>query len=191
MMRVSLLQLLAWMELLLCWVLWCFAFLKPRWQAQGQKKVVRASSSRWGIGLVALGFAMVWMWVKPIGFEKSVAELIVSMVLGPPSVALAWSAAHELGKQWRYEAALSADHELIRTGPYRFIRHPIYTSMFGMLMATGAAYTWWPMWFAGTMFFVIGTEIRVRAEERLLAVHFQREFESYRERVHAYIPFIR
>jgi protein-S-isoprenylcysteine O-methyltransferase Ste14 len=176
---------------LLCWVLWGFAFVKPRRQAQGQQKVVSASSSRWGIGLVALGFALVWMWVKPFGFEKSVAELVVSMMLGPPSVVLAWLAAHELGKQWRYEAALSADHELIRTGPYRLIRHPIYTSMFGMLMATGAAYTWWPMWVAGTMFFVIGTEIRVRAEDRLLAAHFQQEFESYRERVHAYIPFIR
>ena len=164
MMRVSLLQRLAWIELLLCWVLWCFAFIKPSWQAKGQKKVVRASSSRWGIGLVTLGFAMVWIWVKPSGFEKSVPELVVSMVLGPASVVLAWSAARELGKQWRYEAALSADHELIQTGPYRFIRHPIYTSMFGMLMAIGAAHTWWPMWVVGTMFFVIGTEIRVRGK---------------------------
>jgi protein-S-isoprenylcysteine O-methyltransferase Ste14 len=190
-MRVSLLQLLAWMVLLVCWVLWCFAFIKPSRQAKGQKKVVRASSSRLGIGFVTLGFAMVWMWMKPFGFEKSVAELVVSMVLGPLSVVLAWSAARELGKQWRYEAALSADHALIRTGPYRFIRHPIYTSMFGILMATGAAYTWWPMWVAGTIFFVIGTEIRVRAEDRLLAVRFQQEFESYREQVHAYIPLIR
>jgi protein-S-isoprenylcysteine O-methyltransferase Ste14 len=190
-MRISLLQLLAWIELLLCWVLWCLAFVKPSQDAKRQKKVVRASSSRWGIGLVALGFAMVWAWVKPFGFEKSVAELLVSMVLGPPSVVLAWLAARELGKQWRYEAALSADHELIRTGPYQFIRHPIYTSMFGMLMATGAAYTWWPMWIAGTIFFVIGTEIRVRAEDRLLADRFQQRFESYREHVPAYIPFIR
>jgi len=191
MMRVSLLQLFVWIELLLCWVLWCLAFVKPSRQAKAQKKTVTASSSRWGIGLVTLGFAMVWIWVRPFGFEKSVAELIVSMVLGPPSVVLVWPATRKLGKQWRYEAALSADHELIQKGPYRFIRHPIYTSMFGMLMATGAAYTWWPMWIAGTIFFVIGTEIRVRAEDRLLADRFQQEFESYRQHVHAYIPLIR
>jgi protein-S-isoprenylcysteine O-methyltransferase Ste14 len=165
---------LAWIELFLCWVLWCFAFLKPSRQAQGRKKTVRAASSRWGIGLVTLGFAIMWMWVSPFGFEKSVAELVGSMVLGPPSVVLVWSAARELGKQWRYEAALSADHQLVQTGPYRFIRHPIYTSLSGMLMATGAAYTWWPMWVAGTLFFVIGTEIRVKAEDRLLADHFRK-----------------
>jgi hypothetical protein len=106
MMRVSLLRLCAWIELLPCWVLWCLAFVKPSRQAKAQKKAVRASSSRWSIGLVTLGFAMMWMWVRPFGFEKSMAELVVSMVLGPPSVALAWSAARELGKQWRYEAAL-------------------------------------------------------------------------------------
>ena len=118
-------------------------------------------------------------------------ELVASLVLGPLSVVLAWSAARELGKQWRYEAALITDHELIQTGPYRFIRHPIYTSMFGMLTATAAAYTWWPTWLAGTTFFVIGTEIRARAEDRLLAERFQEKFESYRAHVHAYIPFTR
>ncbi len=41
------------------------------------------------------------------------------MILGPPSVALAWAATRHLGKQWRYQAAVSEDHELIQTGPYR------------------------------------------------------------------------
>jgi protein-S-isoprenylcysteine O-methyltransferase Ste14 len=34
-----------------------------------------------------------------------------------------------LGKEWRIQAGLYADHELVRTGPYRFVRHPIYASM--------------------------------------------------------------
>src|SRR5580704_3844507 len=134
-MQVTVLQLAAWIELLLCWIVWCLGFAKPSRQAKGQKKAVRARASRWGIGLVTVGFALVWIWVKPVGFQKSVVELVASMVLAPLSVALAWAAARELGKQWRYEAALSEDHELIQTGPYRFMRHPIYTSMFLMLMA--------------------------------------------------------
>jgi protein-S-isoprenylcysteine O-methyltransferase Ste14 len=190
-MQVTVLQLAAWIELLLCWIVWCLAFAKPSQQAKGQKKTVRAPSSRWGIGLVTVGFALVWMWVKPVGFQKSVAELITSMILAPLSAALAWAAAHELGKQWRYEAALSEDHSLIQTGPYRFMRHPIYTSMFLMLMAMGAAYTWWPMWIAGTVFFIIGTEIRVAAEERLLTERFPESYVQYRLHVRAYLPFLR
>jgi protein-S-isoprenylcysteine O-methyltransferase Ste14 len=190
-MRVTPLQLAAWIELLVCWIAWTSAFVKPKKQAAGEKRAVRAPASRLGLFLVFIGFTLIWAYVKPVGFEKSNAALIVSMCLAPPSVALAWSATRHLGKQWRLEAALIEDHELIQTGPYGLIRHPIYTSMFGMLMATGAAYTWWPLWIAGAVFFIAGTEVRVAAEDRLLAEHFQGTFTAYRSRVRAYIPFIR
>jgi protein-S-isoprenylcysteine O-methyltransferase Ste14 len=181
----------AWIELLVCWITWCAAFVKPKRQAKGQETVVRAPSSRLGIGLVFVAFMLIWIWLKPIGFRKSTACLVLSMVLGPIAVLLVWVSAHELGKQWRLEAALSADHRLIQTGPYRWMRHPIYTSMFFLLMATAAAYTWWPMWVAGAVAFIAGTEVRVRAEERLLEQHFGDEFRRYRSRVRAYIPFVR
>jgi len=190
-MIVTNLLIAAWMDLLVCWIAWCAAFIKPSRQAKGQAKVVRVASSRAGIGLVFVAFVLTCMWLKPAGFQKSTASLAASMILGPVSVLLAWSSAHELGKQWRFEAALSADHELIQTGPYRWMRHPIYTSMFGMLMATAAAYTWWPMWIGGAVAFLAGTEIRVRAEDRLLEERFQDAFRDYRSRVRAYIPFVR
>ena len=109
----------------------------------------------------------------------------------PALAVLVWAATRHLGKQWRYEAALSEDHELIQTGPYRWLRHPIYTSMLLLLLAAGLAWTWWPMLLAALVFFVVGTEIRVRAEDRLLAGRFQESFGAYRSRVRAYIPFIR
>jgi protein-S-isoprenylcysteine O-methyltransferase Ste14 len=178
-------------ELGLCWIAWGLAFTKPRKQAAGQKKTARAPISNFGILLVAIGFALTWAYVRPLGFEKSNLSLIASMVLGPPSVALAWAATRHLGKQWRYEAALTEDHELIQTGPYRWIRHPIYASMLGMLLTTGACWTWWPMFLPALLFFLAGTEIRIRAEDRLLSERFQDTFLQYRSRVRAYVPFIR
>ena len=62
--------------------------------------------------------------------------------------------------------------------------------MLGMLLATGAAWTWEPMFVAAIMVFLVGTEIRVRAEDRLLAERFQDSFIAYRSRVRAYIPFV-
>jgi protein-S-isoprenylcysteine O-methyltransferase Ste14 len=185
------LQIAAYVELGLCWIIWSLAFMKPSKQAAGQKEVASAPVSRWGIGLVMVGFAFAWTYVRPVGFEKTAPELIASMILGPPAVALAWAATRHLGKQWRYKAALSQDHELIQTGPYRWLRHPIYASMLGMLLATLAAWTWWPMALGSVIAFVAGTEIRVRAEERLLAEHFGESFSAYRARTSAYIPFVR
>ena len=181
----------AYVELGLCWILWSLAFVRPQKRASGQKKAVRAPSSRWGILLVMLSFACIWAFVRPVGFEKSPASLIASMILGPPSVALVWMAARHLDKQWRFEAALSEDHDLIKTGPYRWLRHPIYASMLGMLLATGFAKTWWPLLVAGVIFFLIGTEIRVRAEEGMLAARFGEEYARYKSETVAYIPFIR
>jgi protein-S-isoprenylcysteine O-methyltransferase Ste14 len=63
--------------------------------------------------------------------------------------------------------------------------------MLGMLLAAGMAWTWWPMFVAGVIVFLAGTEIRVRTEDRLLAGRFGERFSAYRARVYAYIPYIR
>jgi len=185
------LQWAALIELLLCWIVWSLAFLKPSRQAADRKEVARAPASRWGILLVMVSFALLWTYVRPTGFHKSTLSLVLSMLLGPPSVALVWIATRHLGKQWRYAAALREDHELIQTGPYRWVRHPIYASMLGMVLATGYCWTWWPQFIASVAIFLAGTEVRIRAEDRLLAAHFGESFAAYRARTRAYIPFLR
>jgi protein-S-isoprenylcysteine O-methyltransferase Ste14 len=187
----AMLQIAALVELAICWVVWSLAFVKPSRQAAEQKEAASAPASRWGILLVMAGFAFAWAYVRPVGFHKSVPELIASMILGPPSVVVAWQAAHRLGKQWRFKAAVSEGHELIQTGAYRWVRHPIYASMFGMLLATLAAWTWWPLALCSAVAFLAGTEVRIRSEERLLGEHFGGLYTAYRSRTHAYIPFIR
>ncbi|MGA1984600.1 MAG: isoprenylcysteine carboxylmethyltransferase family protein [Acidobacteriaceae bacterium] len=184
------LQLAAILELILCWIAWMLVFVRARRTAAGQQKVVRASASLWGIGLQGIGFFCVFFRVRPAHLHKSAAPLIASMLLAPASVALARAATRHLGKQWRYEAALSPNHELIQTGPYHFLRHPIYASMFMMLLSAGFCLTWWPMFLLGIAFFLAGAEVRVRAEERLLAQHFP-AYADYRTRTSAYIPFLR
>ena len=185
------LQIIAVVELIVCWFGWAFAFVSARKRAAGQEKVVRAPASWWGIALVGVGFFCVMVQVRPAGYHKSPLSLVLSMLLAPLAAALAWAATRHLGKQWRYEAALSADHDLVQTGPYAVIRHPIYTSMLGMLLSAGFCLTWWPMLLLGLAFFLLGTEIRIHAEERLLAGRFGDTYAAYRARVPAYIPYVR
>jgi protein-S-isoprenylcysteine O-methyltransferase Ste14 len=185
------LKIAAFTELFVCWISWMLAFVAARKKAAGQQKVVRAPASQWGIVLQGIGFALVSVYLPHRQIEKSAISFIAAMVLAPLPVALAWTATRHLGKQWRLEAALSKEHELIQTGPYRWVRHPIYVSMLGMLLAIGAARAWWPLFIAGILVFLIGTEIRVRAEERLLAERFSGAFRAYRSRTAAYLPLIR
>jgi protein-S-isoprenylcysteine O-methyltransferase Ste14 len=117
--------------------------------------------------------------------------LIAAMVIAPVSSALAWQAVKHLGKQWRIQAGLYSDHELIRSGPYAMVRHPIYASMLGMLVATGLVMAWWPILIVAIAIFVVGIEIRIRAEDGLLVSRFGEAFKEYQESVSAYIPFVR
>jgi protein-S-isoprenylcysteine O-methyltransferase Ste14 len=60
--------------------------------------------------------------------------------------------------------------------------------MFGMLLATGLAVSYWFSLLAAIVVFFVGTIIRVRSEEKLLREQFGSEFEAYAERVPAMLP---
>jgi protein-S-isoprenylcysteine O-methyltransferase Ste14 len=190
-MKLTPLHIVTLIELTLCWIAWGFAFFKPSQKAVGKQKIENTRSSWIGICFEAAGFFCIWFVQRPIDFSKSVPSLAASMLLGPPAVALAWFATHHLAQQWRFETALNENQLLVNTGPYRYIRHPIYLSTFCMLLATGFAWSKWPMMLAGTVLFLIGTEIRVHAEEKLLMQRFGEAFWEYQANTRAYLPFIR
>lgn len=101
-----------------------------------------------------------------------------------------WALAH-LGRQWRIQAVVAEDHQLVTTGPYSLVRHPVYLALLVMLVATLLVQSrWWsaPLALAG---YLCGTEIRVRAEEGLLRTRFQSEFAAFAARTFAYLPGLR
>jgi protein-S-isoprenylcysteine O-methyltransferase Ste14 len=113
-----------------------------------------------------------------------------TVVLAVGSVWLIASAASTLGRQWALAARVIEGHKLITVGPYRFVRNPIYTGMFGLLVATGLAMQHWTALIVAVVLFAIGTVIRVRSEEKLLREAFGEEFEDYARRVPALLPGI-
>ena len=78
----------------------------------------------------------------------------------------------------------------MQSGAYRVVRHPIYTSMLCMLVGTGLLVARLVLLAIAIAFFIAGTEIRVRIEDRLLAGRFGAAFDDYRRRVHAYLPLV-
>jgi protein-S-isoprenylcysteine O-methyltransferase Ste14 len=116
---------------------------------------------------------------------------MAGMLLAPASVLLFVAAAYELGLHFRIKAVIAADHELITTGPYRLVRHPIYASMLGLLVSNAMVVARWESALCAIAVYILGTEIRVRAEDGLLERRFPEAFPAYRARVPAYLPFLR
>jgi len=115
---------------------------------------------------------------------------VLTMLLAVWSVWFCSAAIRTLGKQWSLAARVVEGHKLVTEGPYSIVRNPIYTGMFGMLLATGLAVSHWIGVAFAIVVFAIGTFIRVRSEERLLREMFGPEFEAYARKVPAVIPFL-
>jgi protein-S-isoprenylcysteine O-methyltransferase Ste14 len=167
------------------WLFWLTPFLRARQNEKPAKQVDRRA--RWGILLVAASYCLLWQGRFWEGHPRP-WQVALSIVFFLFASLLSWTGTRALGRQWRIDAGLSADHELITSGPYRLVRHPIYTSMLGILLATGSLITPWWLFLPSLFLFIIGTEIRVRIEDHLLASQFGDRFAQYRKRVPAYIP---
>ena len=117
--------------------------------------------------------------------------MAVSILLLSIAILMSWTATKTLGRHLRVDAALDPGHELVRSGPYRFVRHPIYTSMLCVTAGTGGLVTTVPLLIVALVVFLIGTEIRIRVEDALLAGRFGEEFRQYRAEVPALVPGVR
>lgn len=99
------------------------------------------------------------------------------------------SAVRALGKQWSLQARVLEAHVLITEGPYRLVRHPIYTGMLGMLLAAALAISHWVGLIAGVALYSLGTVIRMRSEENLLREQFGEAYDAYARRTPPLLPF--
>jgi protein-S-isoprenylcysteine O-methyltransferase Ste14 len=116
---------------------------------------------------------------------------ILSAALAVASTVFGIAAGVHLGKHLRLQAVVTDEHQLVTTGPYAVVRHPIYASMLGLLIATGLVSADPRSLLIAVPIFIIGTEIRVISEEKLLKQHFGSLYEEYGRRVKAYVPGIR
>lgn len=159
---------------------------------------VKMPKSWFGIGLQGLAFALVWTIRRTPLFSPfvnydlaNIALQVFAAALSIGSVLVSMAAVRELGKHWSFEARLVEGHKLVTSGVYGFVRHPIYTAMLGLLVATGIVLSHWAVVIAAIAIFFAGTYIRIRLEERLLSDAFGSEFEEWRSRVSGIIPFIK
>ena len=170
--------------------LWLMPLLRKR--SENRTRTVQSIDhrARWGVLLEAAGYTILWQ----SDFWNRTPELwraALSITLLAAAVMISFQAASALGSQLRIDASLSTDHQLIRTGPYRYVRHPVYLSFLCLMIGTGLMIASWPLMLAGLIVFLCGTEIRVRIEDALLAARFGPEFDSYRRSVSAYVPGLR
>lgn len=174
--------------LLTAWAVWLGGFVSAKPTFKPPEK--QDSRARWGMLLQAAAFLTLY-WQRSPALEPDIRRLALAILSLTAAAFLSWSGVRALGRHFRMDAGLDADHQLVRVGPYRIVRHPIYASVLCMLIGSGLLLARWPALLLATALGVAGTEIRVRVEDALLASRFGEKFLDYQRSTPAYIPFLR
>lgn len=114
------------------------------------------------------------------------AALVLVLMLG--AIALFHAASSTMGKNWSLVARTRQDHELVQTGPFAFVRHPIYVALFLFMCAMAIAYGHAANLIVSTPVYLLGTWMRIRHEERLLRDMFGSAYDAYAARVKRFVP---
>jgi protein-S-isoprenylcysteine O-methyltransferase Ste14 len=94
-----------------------------------------------------------------------------------------------LGRNWSGVVTLKERHELVERGPYRFVRHPIYTGILTMSFAT-ALVLGHLAGFVGTLLMFVSFWIKLGHEEKLMLQQFPERYAAYQRRAKRLIPFL-
>ncbi len=177
-----------WMALVVVWVV----------GALHTKRTVRSQSSGSQLLYTAILAAGVYLifakqsgipWLDRQLFPVTVPIALAGLLAVLMGVAFSIWARLMLGGNWSNRVTVKENHSLVRTGPYRIVRHPIYSGillgMFGSALQRGEMRC-----FIGVLICALSFWLKTRAEERFMVQSFGEQYLQYRHRVKALAPFI-
>ena len=185
----------------LIFILLCILFQITFWIATAfSTKKVSENRGGWTIRITAIVIVSVLIFLRKqiaifipimddIFWPHSLIFGLVADVIVFMGVAIMIWARVILGKNWSANVVLKEDHDLITSGPYKYVRHPIYTGVvliiLGLAVYSGS--------FVGFLLFAIfffGAYYKAHKEEKLLIQHFSERYIDYKKHVHTLIPFL-
>jgi len=98
-----------------------------------------------------------------------------------------WARAH-LGRNWGMPMSMRQGHELVTSGPYAYVRHPIYSGL--MLALIGSALAITLLWLALFVLYFAYFLYSARTEEKMMLAQFPDTYPAYRHRTKMLIPFV-
>ncbi len=180
--------------ILALWVIWVVYWLiaargsKPVRQRQGAltRTALLAQALVTAVLMAPLHWSG-WLRIQLVGGGWTRYWIAVALIAF--GLALSIWARRSLGSNWSGAVTVKEGHELVQVGPYRRIRHPIYTGILLMILGTGLA----SGQVHGLLAFPIALSalwLKSRVEERWMGAEFAARYAAYRKESWALIPFI-
>ncbi len=177
------------------WLAWLVSWIAAAlWSGATQKRAASWQSRAYPV-LVVAGAVLLLTWTAPalrgrplwhVGTAGGYALAAVALA----GVAMMWWARIFLGRLWSSAITRKEGHRLVDSGPYAYVRHPIYTGLIAALAATATAQAT-PSALVGAALVICGLWLKARAEERFLMDELGPQiYGDYRRRVPMLVPFL-
>jgi protein-S-isoprenylcysteine O-methyltransferase Ste14 len=179
----------------ICWYIIGLYWLVNAWNT---KPTVRKQnmSLRWAYLLaLIISFELLYSpfqslsWLRIQVLPRNDISGIAGCILCATGIIFAIWARYTLGQNWSGNVTLKAGHELISSGPYSIVRHPIYTgallAILGSVCVTGEL-----KGFIAVVVCFLSFWHKLRMEEDFMITEFPDQYPDYRMRVKMLIPFI-
>jgi protein-S-isoprenylcysteine O-methyltransferase Ste14 len=175
-----------WIAFCVVWLIWAIK-TKPVQQRES------VSSRLSYTVLVVVGFYVVFSvgavqpWMRFHLFPASRAVEILGVVLTAAGIGFAFWARIYLGGNWSGTVTVKVGHELVRTGPYRWVRHPIYTGLILALLGTALERRQVRGLIAVVLVYA-GFKMKSKIEEQAMTNTFGAEYVDYSRSTGAIVP---
>jgi protein-S-isoprenylcysteine O-methyltransferase Ste14 len=160
-----------------------------------QEAVEREGRGAFAVRVVGFLLVMAWLvlyvlnppWMGALAIPLAGWLRWAGFALGFASLALwAWTQA-VLGKEWSPQLQLREEHHLVTTGPYAWMRHPLYTAMFGWAASLALLTANW-VFVALAALSIAGLVARVPREEQMMIEEFGEAYRAYMKRTGRFFP---
>ena len=177
-----------WMALLLVWIVGMFMTRQNVRRQSGKSRF-------WQTGIVLLGAWLLFVqatgigWMDRVAIPATAAVEWAGLAVTLAGVAFAIWARVTLGANWSGVITIKEGHTLVRRGPYRIVRHPIYTGILVALAGTALTRGWLHSILALPVC-AFGFWLKSVTEEQFMVEQFGAEYLQYRHEVRGLAPFL-
>lgn len=179
----------------LAWMAWLLIWLAAWLWSKRSRRRERLGTGVWHTLAFVAAFTLVSAHhLRPAMFYRTIVPYLhpfygIGLALTVAGLAFSVWARFQLGSNWSASVQVKEQHQLVRRGPYRFVRHPIYTGILVAFVGTALAQDRWRSLLA-VVVMLAGLLYKLRLEERWMTETFGDAYRDYRRHTKALVPFV-
>jgi protein-S-isoprenylcysteine O-methyltransferase Ste14 len=127
-------------------------------------------------------------WLSSFNLSLPLRVRIVGAVGFALTILLYWWTHKTLGRYWSNVLVIKEEHKLITEGPYRYVRHPMYSMFWMWVIFQGMLLANWLVWIVGIATWSLAYFTRIDHEEQMMIDQFGKEYLEYMKKTHRLFP---